>query len=188
MNGPKVQRKNTQFQMKDMEIVRNMKAIEAGMAQKRILTDDGEKQLTRLKQQRDKLYVDNQNKVYILLEKNRSVDLRHEMRMNSFEKDRTACKKTFEDNEGVFKRMRSRCNLTYLNIESNSVGRSAIAHLGKAVKHNPSLIQLRIGGNNYGNGKSFVKFSKLLGERVWKNVLGKFRLLWLIPTLEPPIL
>ena len=70
--------------MKDMEIVRNMKAIEAGMAQKRILTDDGEKQLTRLKQQRDKLYVDNQNKVYILLEKNRSVDLRHEMRMNSF--------------------------------------------------------------------------------------------------------
>ena len=69
--------------------------------------------------------------------------------------------------------MRSRCNLTYLNIESNSVGRSAIVHLGKAVKHNPSLIQLRIGGNTYGNGKSFVKFSKLLGERVWKNVLGK---------------
>ena len=85
VKGPKlVQRKKEQFKEKDQEIIDNMDTIEQGMLQKRILKDDGQVQLDRLKKQRDLLYVDHNNKLYILQEKNRSVDLRHEMRMNNF--------------------------------------------------------------------------------------------------------
>ena len=42
-------------------IVANMNTVETGMLQKRILNEDGQKQLARLKKIRDKLYVDNQN-------------------------------------------------------------------------------------------------------------------------------
>ena len=102
------------------------------MAQKRILTDDGHSQLNRLKQQRDKLYVDNQNKVYMILEKNRSVDLRHEMRLNCFEKiEQVARKRSRIMPE--YSKGNAQGAIVYLNLESNDVGRRAMVHLGKAV-------------------------------------------------------
>ena len=173
VKGPKlVQRKKERFKEKDQEIIDNMDTIEQGMLQKRILKDDGQVQLDRLKKQRDLLYVDHNNKLYILQEKNRSVDLRHEMRMNNFIKEKQREEETFNDNMIIFNKLRSRINLTSLNIESNDVKRDAIAQLGKAIKYNPSITELKIGGNAYGRGKAFVKFSQLIGERVTRNVLS----------------
>ena len=58
-----------------------MDTIEQGMLQKRILKDDGQVQLDRLEKQRDLLCVIIM--ANYILQKNRSVDLRHEMRMNN---------------------------------------------------------------------------------------------------------
>ena len=86
----------------------------------------------------------------------------------------------------IFNKLRSRINLTSLNIESNDVKRDAIAQLGKAI-YDPSIAELKIGGNAYGRGKAFVKFSQLIGERVTRNVLSSISTTIVMNEKEDPI-